>query len=107
MMPRTSAGEDVFLLDRSQSSKITTPFVYFESVTTSDSSSTRSGTSAIAAQRRAGRTKPASILSASVGAEIGRAHVCTPVTNAHLVCRLLHAKTNNTNTNITNTHKYA
>src|SRR3546814_1519398 len=23
------------------------------------------------------------------GAEIGRAHVCTPVTNAHLVCRLL------------------
>src|SRR3546814_5750521 len=28
-------------------------------------------------------------------AEIGRAHVCTPVTNAHLVCRLLteHTKT--------------
>src|SRR3546814_8559235 len=25
-------------------------------------------------------------------AEIGRAHVCTPVTNAHLVCRLLRAK---------------
>src|SRR3546814_9491856 len=24
-----------------------------------------------------------------VGQEIGRAHVCTPVTNAHLVCRLL------------------
>src|SRR3546814_10275113 len=24
--------------------------------------------------------------------EIGRAHVCTPVTNAHLVCRLLLAK---------------
>src|SRR3546814_9548635 len=23
------------------------------------------------------------------GLEIGRAHVCTPVTNAHLVCRLL------------------
>src|SRR3546814_3351189 len=23
------------------------------------------------------------------GFEIGRAHVCTPVTNAHLVCRLL------------------
>src|SRR3546814_6601307 len=23
------------------------------------------------------------------GPEIGRAHVCTPVTNAHLVCRLL------------------
>src|SRR3546814_1589801 len=24
-----------------------------------------------------------------IGEEIGRAHVCTPVTNAHLVCRLL------------------
>src|SRR3546814_7702554 len=23
------------------------------------------------------------------GSEIGRAHVCTPVTNAHLVCRLM------------------
>src|SRR3546814_7222280 len=32
--------------------------------------------------------------------EIGRAHVCTPVTNAHLVCRLLieKKKTNYTNT---------
>src|SRR3546814_1052149 len=28
-------------------------------------------------------------------AEIGRAHVCTPVTNAHLVCRLLLDKKNN------------
>src|SRR3546814_8807251 len=27
-------------------------------------------------------------------AEIGRAHVCTPVTNAHLVCRLLLDKKN-------------
>src|SRR3546814_9712288 len=27
--------------------------------------------------------------------EIGRAHVCTPVTNAQLVCRLLLAKQNN------------
>src|SRR3546814_1170007 len=27
--------------------------------------------------------------------EIGRAHVCTPVTNAHLVCRLLLEKKNN------------
>src|SRR3546814_7665656 len=27
-------------------------------------------------------------------AEIGRAHVCTPVTNAHLVCRLLLEKKN-------------
>src|SRR3546814_3805777 len=26
---------------------------------------------------------------AQVDREIGRAHVCTPVTNAHLVCRLL------------------
>src|SRR3546814_8683619 len=35
--------------------------------------------------------------------EIGRAHVCTPVTNAHLVCRLLLAKkkvkTNDIHTN--------
>src|SRR3546814_5608447 len=29
--------------------------------------------------------------------EIGRAHVCTPVTNAHLVCRLLLAKKNTSN----------
>src|SRR3546814_2292522 len=28
--------------------------------------------------------------------EIGRAHVCTPVTNAHTVCRLLLAKKNQT-----------
>src|SRR3546814_9601717 len=26
--------------------------------------------------------------------QIGRAHVCTPVTNAHLVCRLLFEKKN-------------
>src|SRR3546814_2772989 len=26
------------------------------------------------------------------GLKLGRAHVCTPVTNAHLVCRLLLAK---------------
>src|SRR3546814_5040226 len=31
-------------------------------------------------------------------AEIGRAHVCTPVTNAHLVCRLLLETKNNTHT---------
>src|SRR3546814_5611412 len=30
--------------------------------------------------------------------EIGRAHVCTPVTNAHLVCRLLLEKKKTTNT---------
>src|SRR3546814_9664165 len=29
-----------------------------------------------------------------VRSEIGRAHVCTPVTNAHLVCRLLLEKNN-------------
>src|SRR3546814_10400128 len=28
----------------------------------------------------------------AIGEQIGRAHVCTPVTNAHLVCRLLLAK---------------
>src|SRR3546814_5005446 len=28
------------------------------------------------------------------GGQIGRAHVCTPVTNAHLVCRLLLEKNN-------------
>src|SRR3546814_4599950 len=32
--------------------------------------------------------------------EIGRAHVRTPVTNAHLVCRLLLEKKKNTNTHI-------
>src|SRR3546814_812142 len=36
---------------------------------------------------------------ASVLIEIGREHVCTPVTNAHLVCRLLHEKTTDTSTN--------
>src|SRR3546814_8306093 len=35
----------------------------------------------------AGRGRPGQ--REEVGAEIGRAHVCTPVTNAHLVCRLL------------------
>src|SRR3546814_6526183 len=30
------------------------------------------------------------------GPEIGRAHVCTPVTNAHIVCRLRLEKKNNT-----------
>src|SRR3546814_9531900 len=29
------------------------------------------------------------LIEALPGLEIGRAHVCTPVTNAHLVCRLL------------------
>src|SRR3546814_8328622 len=31
--------------------------------------------------------------------KIGRAHVCTPVTNAHLVCRLLLEKKKNNNKN--------
>src|SRR3546814_5471455 len=31
------------------------------------------------------------------GMKIGRAHVCTPVTNAHLVCRLLLENTKNKN----------
>src|SRR3546814_10094433 len=33
--------------------------------------------------------------------QIGRAHVCTPVTNAHLVCRLLLDKTNKHRLNYT------
>src|SRR3546814_1455693 len=33
--------------------------------------------------------------------EIGRAHVCTPVTNAHLVCRLLLEKKKKQHTTIT------
>src|SRR3546814_8610902 len=32
--------------------------------------------------------------------EIGRAHVCTPVTNAHLVCRLLREKNSTTHNTI-------
>src|SRR3546814_2903211 len=31
----------------------------------------------------------AGLIHGDAGLEIGRAHVCTPVTNAHLVCRLL------------------
>src|SRR3546814_7391556 len=37
-------------------------------------------------------------------AEIGRAHVCTPVTNAHLVCRLLLEKKNTSNDTNTQHH---
>src|SRR3546814_1619246 len=38
-----------------------------------------------------GRVPPAMLIEIFTrqGAEIGRAHVCTPVTNAHIVCRLL------------------
>src|SRR3546814_3912593 len=35
--------------------------------------------------------------------QIGSAHVCTPVTNAHLVCRLLLDKTQHNHTNDTYT----
>src|SRR3546814_6899652 len=38
---------------------------------------------------------PEDIVVAAENIEIGRAHVCTPVTNAHLVCRLLLEKKNN------------
>src|SRR3546814_1466392 len=37
----------------------------------------------------AGAPQKAMYLSCDAWLEIGRAHVCTPVTNAHLVCRLL------------------
>src|SRR3546814_10509769 len=37
-------------------------------------------------------------------AEIGRAHVCTPVTNAHLVCRLLLEKKKRNKSQNTHTH---
>src|SRR3546814_2689952 len=41
----------------------------------------------------------------ALGLEIGRAHVGTPVTNAHLVCRLLLEKKNkNTNNQTQNTN---
>src|SRR3546814_1757396 len=36
-------------------------------------------------------------LAAGRESEIGRAHACTPVTNAHLVCRLLLEKKNTDN----------
>src|SRR3546814_9797588 len=40
------------------------------------------------------------------GNKIGRAHVCTPVTNAHLVCRLLLEKKTNTKTENNKTTQY-
>src|SRR3546814_15028339 len=50
---------------------------------------------AIATARKILDSKSARYTQTSVeGAEIGRAHVCTPVTNAHLVCRLLLENTN-------------
>src|SRR3546814_3485277 len=44
------------------------------------------------------RTTTGFNIAAILVCEIGRAHVLTPVTNAHLVCRLLLEKTKNTNT---------
>src|SRR3546814_4119291 len=35
------------------------------------------------------RRRTVAVVRRQVAGEIGRAHVCTPVTNAHLVCRLL------------------
>src|SRR3546814_7567619 len=49
--------------------------------------------SAVAAGRGAGVAMAGVMLM-----QIGRAHVCTPVTNAHLVCRLLLANKNKKNT---------
>src|SRR3546814_1808552 len=39
---------------------------------------------------------------AAIDYQIGRAHVLNPVTNEHLVCRLLLQKENNTETQLTN-----
>src|SRR3546814_7554685 len=49
------------------------------------------GTAVAYQQKRVGSTIRDRIV---LDLEIGRAHVCTPVTNAHLVCRLLLEKTN-------------
>src|SRR3546814_1496945 len=38
--------------------------------------------------------QPSNLTCVTLRHEIGRAHVCTPVTNAHLVCRLLLEKKN-------------
>src|SRR3546814_4674297 len=39
------------------------------------------------------------------GLEIGRAHVCTPVTNAHLVCRLRLEKQESTKRTVNHTNR--
>src|SRR3546814_10118579 len=41
--------------------------------------------------------KDGGVADSDYGSENGRAHVCTPVTNAHLVCRLRIEKTKKTN----------
>src|SRR3546814_1516172 len=43
----------------------------------------------VAAAQKGGSTAPAAAASPAPAAQIGRAHVCTPVTNAHIVCRHL------------------
>src|SRR3546814_9213830 len=47
------------------------------------------------AKKRAGDRKSWLESKGDLAEEIGRAHVCTPVTNAHLVCRLLLEKQKN------------
>src|SRR3546814_8339344 len=42
--------------------------------------------------------EPRAVIEGADHVEIGRAHVCTPVTNAHLVCRLLLEKKKKTST---------
>src|SRR3546814_8758059 len=51
------------------------------------------------AQSEAPAEQPAAQSAAAEAPQIGRAHVCTPVTNAHIVCRLpLEKKKVSTNT---------
>src|SRR3546814_6752247 len=61
--------------------------------------STQEDRAALPLARRRHRTNRGSFASAGrkdVRGQIGRAHVCSPVTNAHLVCRLLLEKTKTT-----------
>src|SRR3546814_7128910 len=62
-------------------------------------STSTNGTSAITAPHRSGSELTTAPINSPPTdrpaiAKIGRAHVCTPVTTAHLVCRLLLEKTN-------------
>src|SRR3546814_6707637 len=64
-----------------------------------------SDTTALAAASKAVRDKALEARDAASAVQIGRAHVCTPVTNAHIVCSLLLEKNNKhppTNQNTTN-----
>src|SRR3546814_7404512 len=58
----------------------------------------RSGAAIVPARQLDGGTQPMQRCAGIALAEIGRAHVWTPVTNAHLVCRLLLEKKKKTNT---------